>query len=98
MPWQRRPAPAASPSPDPVSLDLAIWANALDVSSLSEQTVIDAERFLQGHRRMALGVRGQIALQLRYAIASQVSPVPPPAVGSMDVIATAVSARRRQLG
>jgi hypothetical protein len=81
-----------------VSPELFVWASALDVTSLSEETVSDAERFLQGYRRMPLGVRRERALDLRYAIAAQVSPVPPPSVGSMDVIATAVSARRRQLG
>jgi hypothetical protein len=47
---------------------------------------------------MTLPARRQIAFRLRSAIEDQVSPIPPPTVGSMDVIATAVSARRRQLG
>jgi len=81
-----------------VSPELLSWANALDVTSLSEETVSDAERFLQGYRRMSLGARRQMAFGLRSAIEAQVSPIPPPTVGSMDVIATAVSARRRQLG
>jgi hypothetical protein len=81
-----------------VSPDLLRWANALDVTSLSEETVSDAERFLQSYRRMPLLTRREIAFRLRSAVAAQVSPVPPPTVGSMDVIATAVSARRRQLG
>jgi len=81
-----------------VSPELLSWANALDVTSLSEQTVSDAERFLQGYRRMTLPVRREIAFRLRSAIEAQVSPIPPPTVGSMDIIATAVSARRRQLG
>jgi hypothetical protein len=81
-----------------VSPELLSWASALDVTSLSEETVSDAERFLQTYRRMTLPARRQIAFRLRSAIEDQVSPIPPPTVGSMDVIATAVSARRRQLG
>jgi hypothetical protein len=98
MPWARRTAPAPSRNPDPVSPELLSWANALDVTSLSAETVSEAERFLQGYRRMTLPARRAIAFRLRAAIEDQVSPMPPATVGSMDIIATAVSARRRQLG
>jgi hypothetical protein len=81
-----------------VSPALLNWANALDVTSLSQETASEAERFLQSYRRMPLYVRREIALRLRSVIAAQVSPVPPPTVGSMDIIATVVSLRRRQLG
>ena len=102
MPWRRETAretaPAPSPQPEPASLELLTWASALDTTSLSEETVSTAERFLQEYRRMNLRRRRDLALELRYAIAAQVRPVPPPSVGSMDIIATAISARRRQLG
>jgi hypothetical protein len=81
-----------------VSPDLLSWANALDVTSLSPETVSEAERFLQGYRRMPLQTRRAIAYRLRAAIEAQVNPIPPITVTSMDVIATAVSARRRQVG
>jgi len=47
---------------------------------------------------MNLGARRESALRLRSVIEAQVSPPPPATVASMDVIAVAVSARRKQLG
>jgi hypothetical protein len=81
-----------------VSPELLAWANALDATLLSEQTAKDAEDFLQTYRRMPLYVRREIAYRLRSAIEAEVSPTPPPTIGSMDIIATALSARRNQLG
>lgn len=101
MPWRRRtaPSPNPSPSPDRVPPDLLAWADAVDTTQLSEKTVKDAERFLQNYRRMTnLGARREIALRLRSGIEAQVSPPPPATIGNMDVIATVLSARRRQLG
>jgi hypothetical protein len=46
----------------------------------------------------SLGARRESALRLRAAIEAQVSPVPPGTISSMDVIATVLPARRRQLG
>ena len=103
LPWRRQtappnPAPSPSPGPELVWPTLASWANAVDVSLLSEQTVKDAERFLQTYRRMTLLVRREGALRLRAAIAAQVNPPPPATVMSMDVIAVVLDARRKQLG
>jgi hypothetical protein len=100
MPWRResRSHPSPSPGPELVWPSLETWASALDATLLSEQTVNEAERFLQAYRRMTLPVRHAGALRLREAIAAQVTPPPPVTVTSMDVIATALSARRRQLG
>lgn len=105
IPWRRRtapsPSPTASPSPSPdrVPSDLLTWADAVDTTQLSDKTVKDAERFLRDYRRMAnLGARREIALRLRSVIEAQVSPSPPATIANMDVIATALSARRRQLG
>ena len=97
MPWLRRSAPA--PGPDPVSPELLAWAEALDTSRLSERTVKQAERFLRDYRHMTnLGARRESALRLRSAIEAQVSPPPPATVANTDVIAAALSARRKQLG
>jgi hypothetical protein len=107
MPWRRESAPDPSPSPSPnpslsadrVAPDLLAWANVVDATGLSDKTVQGAERFLHDYRRMtSLIARREIALRLRANIEAQVSPPPPPTVGNMDVIATAISVRRRQLG
>ena len=65
---------------------------------LSEKTVKDAEGCLRDYRRMNFNARREIAFRLRSLIEDQVSPPPPISIASMDVIATAVSAWRRQLG
>jgi hypothetical protein len=79
---------------------LLAWASAVDATSLSYETVQEAERFLRNYRRKSttLAVRHQMTLRLRTAIAKEVSPPPPASVHGMDVIATALAARRRQLG
>ena len=97
MPWRRRSAP--TPDPDPVSPELLAWAEALDTSQLSDRTVKEAERFLRNYRHMTnLGARRESALRLRSAIEAQVSPPPPATVANTDVIAAALSVRRKQLG
>jgi hypothetical protein len=103
MPWRRAaPAPGSDPNPDPdpdpVSPALLAWAQAVDVSRLSDQTVKGAERYLRDYRRMNVFARREIGLRLRSAIEGQVSPPPPASVASLDVLATAVSAWRKQLG
>ena len=74
------------------------WANALDATLLSDKTAKDAEQFLRDYRRMPLYARREIAFRLRAAIEDQITPIPPPTIGNMDVIATALSARRSRLG
>ena len=111
MPWQRTapspspgpdPGPGASPdpglSPDPVSPALLAWAQAVDASQLSEKTVKQAENYLRDYRHMNYLARREFGFRLRSVIEAQVSPSPPSSVASLDVIATALSARRRQLG
>jgi hypothetical protein len=106
MPWPRRttgrPSASASsgtkPEPEPVRPDLLEWANALDATSLSAQTVKDGERFLRDYRKISIPARREIGFRLRSKVEAQVRPRPPVALGNMDVIATALAARRRQLG
>jgi hypothetical protein len=82
-----------------VAPSLLAWANALDATGLSDGTVASAERFLRDYRRMGtLNARREIAFRLRAAIEAEVSPRPPVSAANMDVIATAISVRRRQLG
>jgi hypothetical protein len=105
IPWRRETAPTPSPDPDPspdpgqVSPELRAWADALDVTMLSDKTAKTAERFLRDYRHMtSLIARRESALRLRAAIEAQVSPPPPATVSNMDVIATVISARRKILG
>ena len=110
LPWQRRAAsdaslvPAPPPSgqapdtPDPVSPTLVAWAEAVDVSRLSDQTVKQAERFLRDYRHLNYLARREYGLRLRTAVESQVSPPPPATIAVLDIAATVVSVRRRQLG
>lgn len=107
LPWRRQGEPdpsitaatSASVSTSRVTPSLLAWANALDATGLSDHTVASAERFLHDYRHMGtLNARREIALRLRAAIEAEVSPRPPVSASNMDVIATAISVRRRQLG
>ena len=99
VPWRRAaPSPDPDPDPDPVSPDLLAWAQALDASLLSDRTVKEAEQYLRDHRRMNYETRREFGFRLRSAIEAQVSPAPPSSVASLDIIATALSVRRKQLG
>ena len=112
MPWQRgaadRPGAGSSPTRVPRELvdwanatspTLMAWANVVDVTGLSDTTVKNAERFLRTYRRMFdLSARREMAMRIRSKIEAEVTPRPPVTIGNMDVIATAVNMRRRQLG
>jgi hypothetical protein len=111
MPWQRGAAdrPGAGSSPDQVppelvkwanqtSPTLVAWANVVDATGLSDTTVKNAERFLQNYRRMVIGARRETAMRIRSKIETEVNPRPPVTIGNMDVIATALQMRRKQLG
>jgi hypothetical protein len=45
-----------------------------------------------------LSARCEMAMRIRSKIEAEVTPRPPVTIGNMDVIATAVNMRRRQLG
>ena len=110
LPWQRRAASDASPvpesppsgqapdTPDPVSPALVAWAETVDVSRLSDQTVKQAERFLRDYRRLNYLARREYGLRLRTAVESQVRPPPPASIAVPDIAATVLSVRRKQLG
>jgi hypothetical protein len=86
------------PGPEAVRPDLLAWAQALDVSRLSDRTVHWAEDYLRRYRRMILGSSQEEAFRLLSVIETQVSPPPPIGIHPMDVIATVVAVRRQQLG
>ena len=102
--WQRSAQPSpdtvptGQPAPEAVPPDLLAWAQAVDVSRLSDKTVRQAEDYLRKYRHMMLQRSRYEALRLREIIEAQVSPPPPATVHSMDVIATVLAVRRQQLG
>ena len=102
--WQRSAqpspdtAPAGQPAPEAVPPSLLAWAQAVDVSRLSDKTVRQAERYLRGYRHMTLNDRQQEGFRLRDAVEAQVSPPPPADAHPMDVLATVLAVRRKQLG
>jgi len=97
--WRRAaPSPDPAPDPDPVSPALLAWAQALDASRLTDGTVKEAEQYLRDHARLNYVTRREFGYRLRSAIEAQVYPAPPSSVASLDVIATALSVRHKQLG
>jgi hypothetical protein len=102
--WQRSAqpgpdaVPAGEPAPEALPPDLLAWAQAVDVSRLSDKTVRQVERYLRGYRHMTLAGSQEEGFRLRAAVEAQVSPRPPVDVHSMDVLATVLAVRRKQLG
>ena len=102
--WQRsaQPSPdavpAGQPAPEAVPPDLLAWAQAVDVSRLSDRTVRQVERYLRGYRQMRLADSQEEGFRLRAAVEAQVSPPPPVDAQSLDVLATVLAVRRKQLG
>jgi len=89
---------ADQPDPDTVRPDLLAWAQVVDVSRLSDKTVRWAEDYLRRYRRMILGDSQEEGFRLMSVIEAQVSPPPPVGVHPLDVIATVLAVRRKQLG
>ena len=102
--WQRsaQPSPDAvptcQPAPEAVPPSLLAWAQAVDVSRLSDRTVRQVERYLRGYRHMTLADSQEEGFRLRAAVEAQVSPPPPVDAQSLDVLATVLAVRRKQLG
>jgi hypothetical protein len=91
-----QPGPAhAQPA---VPADLVVWAGEVDVSQLSNRTFQDAEAYLKGYRHMNLDLSQQMGWRLIAAIQTQVTPSPPADAQPVDVLATVVAQRRKQLG
>jgi hypothetical protein len=88
----------AVPSLDAVPPDLLAWAQVVNASRLSDQTAKDAEDYLRDYRHMNAFARHEVALRLVSVVAAQVSPPPPISLAPLDILATVVVTRRRQLG
>ena len=102
--WQRsaQPSldavPAGQPAPEAVPPSLLAWAQAVDVSRLSDRTVRQVERYLRGYRHMRLADSQEEGFRLRAAVEAQVSPPPPVDAQPLEVLATVLAVRRKQLG
>ena len=88
----------AQPAPVPAQPALVAWAQKVDVSRLSDQTVRDAEDYLKMYRHMNLDLSQQMGWRVIAAVKAQVTPSPPPLAQPLDVIATVLALRRKQLG
>jgi hypothetical protein len=101
--WRRRVQPGpphAVPDAQPVAVpaDLVAWAREVDVSRLSDETVRNAEDYLKMYRHMNLDLSQQMGWRLIAAVEAQVTPSPPADAQPLDVLATVLALRRRQLG
>lgn len=83
---------------DALPADVVAWAQVVDVSRLPDRTVKEAEYFLKNYRWMPLGDRQELAWRLMAVIQSHVNPPPPLDAQPLDVLATVIAARRRELG
>ena len=88
----------ASLLPEAVPPDLLVWAQTVDVSRLSDRTVRQVERYLRGYRHMTLADSREEGFRLGAAVEAQVSPPPPVDAQPLDVLATVLAVRRKQLG
>jgi hypothetical protein len=96
--WRRTVQPGPAHAQPAVPADLVVWAGEVDVSRLSDRTFQDAEDYLKGYRHMNLDLSQQMGWRLIAAVEAQVTPSPPADAQPLDVIATVVALRRKQLG
>jgi hypothetical protein len=97
--WRRKAQQdTRNAQPAAVPADLVAWAQEADVSRLSDRTVRDAEDYLKGYRYMNLDLSQQMGWRVIAAVEAQVTPSPPAFAQQLDVIATVVALRRKQLG
>jgi hypothetical protein len=90
------PAPGASQ--DALPADVLAWAQVVDVSQLPDRTVREAEYYLKNYRRMPLGDSQELGWRLMSVVQSHVNPPPPLDAAPLDVLATVLAVRRRELG
>jgi hypothetical protein len=96
--WRRRVQPDPAHAQPAGPANLAAWAREVDVSRLSDQTVREAEDYLKMYRHMNLDLSQQMGWRVIAAVEAQVTPSPPAFAQPLDVIATVVALRRKQLG
>src|SRR5208282_3403461 len=95
--WRRKAQQDTRDAQPAVPADLVAWAQEVDVSRLSDRTVQDAEDYLKGYRYMNLDLSQQMGWRVIAAVEAQVTPAPPADAQPLDVIATVLALRRKQL-
>jgi hypothetical protein len=100
LPWPDAVPPGLPglPGADEVPPELAAWAQVVDVSRLTDRTIRQAEEYLRTYRRMAPVARRELAWRLVAVVQAQASPPPPVNAAPLDILATVLAARRKQLG
>lgn len=81
-----------------MSAEVVAWAQAVDVSRLPEQTVDEAEYYLKSYRFIPRRHRQEMGWRLMSVIRVHVDPPPPLSAKPLDVFATVLAARGRELG
>jgi hypothetical protein len=97
VPWPDA-APPGLPGAGQVPPELAAWAQVVDVSRLTDRTIRQAEEYLRTYRRMIPVARRELAWRLVALVQAQASPPPPVNAAPLDILATVLAARRKQLG
>jgi hypothetical protein len=77
---------------------LLAWAQAVDVSRVTDHTVKAAEDYLRGHSRFPALAGRESGLRLVSLLETQVSPPPPLSLNPTDIAATVLAVSRKQLG
>jgi hypothetical protein len=86
------------PGPQGPPADLLAWAQAVDVSRVTEHAAKAAEEYLRESPHMSPRTRRELGLRLVSLLETQVSPPPPLSVMPSDMAATVLAVRRKQLG
>jgi uncharacterized RDD family membrane protein YckC len=94
---ERMPARAALPPvfamvPPP----LVVWAQALQLSALSDQTADAAGSYLRRFAELSPRARESLGIQLANAVAAEVSPPPPPGTPPAAFLAAVLAVRRER--
>jgi hypothetical protein len=86
------------PGPQGLPAALLAWAQAVDVSLVTEHAARAAEEYLRDSPGMSTRTRHEFGLRIVSLLETQVSPAPPVSVMPSDLAAAVLAVRRRQLG
>ena len=73
---------------------LAGWAATLELSGLSDATAETARRYLSRYYELSPAARAEFGARIAAAVASQVSPAPPPGTTPPDYLSAVLAQRR----